>query len=251
MGSAGEATAVDYVRGKVVVVTGASSGIGAAVADQFAAAGARMVLGARRLDRLENMVSDIIAGGGDAVAVACDVRVEADVRALFAAGLNRFGRIDVLINNAGIADHTPTAELDLARWSEVIDTNLTGAFLCAREAFRIMLRQGAGRMIHIGSLSAQVPRPDTIAYAASKFGLAGLSHSLAIDGRAHGIASSIFHPGIVGTELVRGGVERDPTTLIGPDVAARAIVAMADVPDHVNFVEGTMLPLTMPFLARG
>ena len=251
MGSAGEATAVDYVRGKVVVVTGASSGIGAAVADQFAAAGARMVLGARRLDRLENMVSDIIAGGGDAVAVACDVRVEADVRALFAAGLNRFGRIDVLINNAGIADHTPTAELDLARWSEVIDTNLTGAFLCAREAFRIMLRQGAGRMIHIGSLSAQVPRPDTIAYAASKFGLAGLSHSLAIDGRAQGIASSIFHPGIVGTELVRGGVERDPTTLIGPDVAARAIVAMADLPDHVNFVEGTMLPLTMPFLARG
>lgn len=251
MGSAGEATAVEYVRGKVVVVTGASSGIGAAVADQFAAAGARLVLGARRLDRLQTMVSDIIAGGGDAVAVACDVRAEADVRALFAAGLNRFGRIDVLINNAGIADHTPTGELDLARWSEVIDTNLTGAFLCAREAFRIMLRQGAGRMIHIGSLSAQVPRPDTIAYAASKFGLAGLSHSLAIDGRAHGIASSIFHPGIVGTELVRGGVERDPTTLIGPDVAARAILAMADLPDHVNFVEGTMLPLTMPFLARG
>ena len=106
-------------------------------------------------------------------------------------------------------------------------------------------------MIHIGSLSAQVPRPDTIAYAASKFGLAGLSHSLAIDGRAHGIASSIFHPGIVGTELVQGGVERDPTTLIGPDVAARAILAMADLPNHVNFVEGTMLPLTMPFLARG
>lgn len=239
------------VRDKVVVVTGASSGIGAAVAIAFAAAGARLILGARRRDRLDALIAGELDAGCEAVAVDCDVREEEAVRALFAAGLNRFGRIDILINNAGIADHTPTAELSLERWSEVIDTNLTGAFLCAREAFAIMRRQGGGRIIHIGSLSAQVPRPDTIAYAASKFGLAGLNHSLAIDGRAHGIASSIFHPGVVGTELVRGGGERDPTTVIGQDVAARAILAMADLPDHVNFVEGTMLPLSMPFLGRG
>ncbi len=239
------------IRGKAVVVTGASSGIGAAVAIEFAAAGARLILGARRRDRLDVLIGEGLPADCEAVAVGCDVRAEADVRALFAAGLNRFGRIDILINNAGIADHTPTAELSLARWSEVIDTNLTGAFLCAREAFAIMRRQGGGRMIHIGSLSAQVPRPDTIAYAASKFGLSGLNHSLAIDGRAHGIASSIFHPGVAGTELVRGGGQRDPTTIIGPDVAARAVLAMAELPDHVNFVEGTMLPLSMPFLGRG
>jgi NAD(P)-dependent dehydrogenase (short-subunit alcohol dehydrogenase family) len=242
---------VGAIRGKVVVVTGASSGIGAAVATEFAAAGARLILAARRRDRLDALIGERLPADCEAAAVDCDVREESNVRALFAAGLNRFGRIDILINNAGIADHTPTAELSLARWSEVIDTNLTGAFLCAREAFGIMRRQGGGRMIHIGSLSAQVPRPDTIAYAASKFGLAGLNHSLAIDGRAHGIASSIFHPGVVGTELVRGGGERDPTTIIGQDVAARAILAMADLPDHVNFIEGTMLPLSMPFLGRG
>jgi len=108
-----------------------------------------------------------------------------------------------------------------------------------------------GRMIHIGSLSAQVPRENTIAYAASKFALSGLNHSLAIDGRAHGLASSIFHPGVVGTNLVQNMEERDPLTRISADVAGRAVVAMADMPDHVNFVEGTMLPLSMPFLGRG
>jgi NAD(P)-dependent dehydrogenase (short-subunit alcohol dehydrogenase family) len=246
----GEASFVSFVQNKIVVVTGASSGIGASVAAAFAKAGASLVLGARRKDRLDGLAAEIEAAGGSAITLACDVRSEADVTALFAAGLERFGRIDILINNAGIADHTPTDELSLERWSEVIDTNLTGAFLCAREAFRIMKRQGAGRIIHIGSLSAQVPRPNTIAYAASKFAMAGLNHSLAIDGRAHGIASSIFHPGVVGTELVKGGA-RDPTTLIGSDVAAAAVLAMADLPDHVNFVETTMLPLSMPFLGRG
>lgn len=242
---------VSHIQGKVVVVTGASSGIGAAVAVEFAKAGAVLVLGARRKERLDTLVAQIEAEGGTAVAVQCDVRQEAQVQALFQAGLDRFGRIDILINNAGLADHTPTENLSLERWSEVIDTNLTGAFLCAREALRIMKGQGVGRMVHIGSLSAQVPRPNTIAYAASKFALSGLNHSLAIDGRAHGIASSIYHPGVVGTELVKTGEARDPTTLIGSDTAARAVLAMADLPDHVNFVEGTMLPLSMPFLGRG
>lgn len=242
---------MSYVQGKVVVVTGASSGIGAAVAAEFAKAGAHLVLGARRKERLDSLAAEIEAQGGRAIAITCDVTSEDDVVALFEAGLAAFGRIDVLINNAGLADHTPTDELTLTRWSEVIDTNLTGAFLCAREALRIMKRQGAGRIIHIGSLSAQVPRPDTIAYAASKFGMAGLNHSLAIDGRAHGVASCIFHPGVVGTELVKGGPPRDPTTRISAEVAARAVLAMADLPDHVNFVETTMLPLTMPFLGRG
>lgn len=242
---------LSYIRNKVVVVTGASSGIGAAVAAEFARAGARLVLGARRKARLDQLVAGIEAQGGSAVPVACDVRREVEVEALFAAALERHGRVDILINNAGIADHTPTADLSLERWSEVIDTNLTGAFLCARAALRIMKRQGCGRMIHIGSLSAQVPRPDTIAYAASKFALSGLSHSLAIDGRDFGVASSIFHPGVVGTELASAASDRDPRRQIGPDVTARAVLAMADLPDHVNIVESTILPLAMPFLGRG
>lgn len=243
--------ALSYIRDKVAVVTGASSGIGAAVAVEFARNGAAVVLGARRRAPLDQLAAQIEGEGGRALAVACDVASEMQVQSLFAAALDRFGRIDILINNAGIADHTPTEDLSLERWSEVIGTNLTGAFLCARAALRIMKRQGVGRMIHIGSLSGQVPRPDTIAYAASKFALSGLNHSLAIDGRDHGVASSIYHPGIVGTALASDTRPRDPLAVIGADVAARAILAMADLPDHVNFVEGTMLPLSMPFLGRG
>lgn len=233
------------------VVTGASSGIGAAAAVAFAAAGARVVLAARRKERLDSLVAELEAKGGTATAVVCDVTQEADVEALFKAALDAHGRVDILINNAGVADHTPTDELSLAQWNAVIGVNLTGAFLCARAALRIMKAQGAGRMIHIGSLSALVPRPNTIAYAASKFALNGMNHSLAIDGRAHGVASSIYHPGVVGTELVQDGRVRDPKTIIGAEVAGAALLAMANVPDHVNFLDATMLPLTMPFLGRG
>ncbi|QNA86547.1 SDR family oxidoreductase [Sphingomonas sp. So64.6b] len=243
-----------HILGKVAIVTGASSGLGRALALALAGAGMRIVVGARRKDRLDSLVTEVTADGAEALAVECDVRDEAQVEAMFTAALDRFGRIDVLINNAGLADHSPTDELSSARWSEVIDTNLTGAFYCAREALRVMKRQGGGRMIHVGSLSALVPRENTAAYAASKFALTGLNHSLALDGRAFGIASSIFHPGVIGTEL-EGRPQSAPGAAsgqrIGADVAARAILAMIDLPDHVNFLEGTMLPLPMPFLGRG
>jgi len=246
---------LSHVRGKTVVVTGASAGLGAALAVAFAEAGAQLVLGARRQDVLDQMVADIEARGGAAVGVACDVRREADVAALFAAGMARFGRIDVLINNAGVVNHEPTETLSLAGWSEVIDTNLTGAFLCAREALRIMKRQGVGRMIHIGSVSGIVPRPDCIAYTASKFALNGLNHSLALEGRAHGIASSVFQVGQIGTNF--GGAKGSGSsaaaadTRIGVETTARTVLAMADLPDHVNFFEGTLLPLGQAFLGRG
>lgn len=243
-----------HVQGRVVIVTGASSGLGRAVAVTLARAGMRVVVGARRKDRLDSLVTDMSTDGAEALAVECDVREEAQVVAMFAAALDRFGQIDVLVNNAGLADHTPIDELSAARWSEVIDTNLTGAFFCAREAFRVMKGQGRGRMIHVGSLSALVPRGNTAAYAASKFALTGLNHSLALDGRAFGIASSIYHPGVIGTEL-DGRPQPAPGSVtgqrIGADVAAQAILAMIDLPDHVNFLDATMLPLTMPFLGRG
>lgn len=243
-----------HIRGKVAVVTGASSGLGRAVAISLSHAGMRVVVGARRKDRLDSLVATFTAEGAEAIAVGCDVRDETQVSEMFANALARFGQIDVLVNNAGLADHTPTDELSSARWSEVIDTNLTGAFFCAREAFRVMKRQGRGRIINVGSLSALVPRADTVAYAASKFALTGLNHSLALDGRAFGIASSIFHPGVIGTELdgrPQGASASAPAQHIGAEVAAQAILAMIDLPDHVNFLDGTMLPVTMSFLGRG
>ena len=242
---------VNYLAGRIALITGASSGIGRAVAKAFASAGVKVVLAARRADRLEALRDEIEAAGGSGLAFECDVTDERAVERLYAAIAARFGTLDILVNSAGIVDHTPTDELSLARWRHVIDTNLTGAFLCSREALRVMKPRGRGRLIHIGSLSAKVPRAHTIAYSATKFALDGLSHSLAIDGRAHGVASSIFHPGIIVTELVPTAPDRDPATFIHVDDAARAIVAMADVPDHVNFVEATMLPIGMDFLGRG
>jgi len=239
------------VAGKVAVITGASSGIGAAVAVVFAEAGIQVMLAARRAERLETLRDSIRAKGGVAEIHAADVTDEPQVEGLFAVALDRFGRVDILLNNAGRADHTPIDDLSLAKWREIIDVNLTSAFLCSREAMRIMKRQGGGRIVHVGSLSAMVPRPETPAYAASKFGMNGLNRSLAIDGRAHGVTSSIFHPGIVMTELVTPTRPMPPTAYIDADVAGRAVLHMVDLPDHVNMYETVMLPSSMPFLGRG
>lgn len=236
------------VSGKVALVTGASSGIGEAVALAFAEAGISLVLAARRQHRLDALAERI---GGDALVVVTDVTDEASVQRLFAAAGERFGRIDILINNAGVADATPTDELSLDGWRRVIDTNLTGCFLCAREALRVMKPQGRGRILNIGSLSAKVPRPNSAAYTASKFALEGLTRSMAVDFRKHGIAVSIFHPGMVVTELAPGMTEADPKLMSDAADTARAILTMVDMPDNVNFFEGLMVPLEVPFLGRG
>ena len=179
----------------MVLITGASSGIGEARAASFVGPGAKVVLAARRLARLEDLVRRMEAQSGDALAVAADVTDEHDVANLFSQALDRFGTVDVLINNAGIAGGSPAEALSLADWRHVIDPNLTSAFLCARAAFPIMKRQGHGRIINIGSISARVPRAASAAYTASKWGLDGLTRALAIDGCDHDIAVSILHPG--------------------------------------------------------
>lgn len=242
---------MSILKGRTVVVTGASSGIGEACARVFAARGAKLVLAARRAERLAGLVEAIEGMGGEALAVTTDVTDEAAVEALFKAALDRFGHVDVLINNAGIADSTPIVEMSLDTWRQVIDTNLTSAFLCSRAAMRAMQGQGHGRIINIGSISAKVPRQDSPAYAASKFGLAGLTHSLAIDGREHNIAASIFHPGIVATEIAPGAVKLPEDFAASPEDIAEVICHMADIPDHLNFYEGLVVQNKLPFLARG
>jgi NAD(P)-dependent dehydrogenase (short-subunit alcohol dehydrogenase family) len=239
------------LKDRIVIVTGASSGIGAATVLAFAAAGAKVVLAARRVERLRGLAERITEGGGTALAVAADLTREADVMRLFTATMERFGRIDVLINNAGIADATPTDALSIERWRAVIDTNLTSAFLCSREAFKVMKPQRRGRIINIGSLSAHVPRGDSAAYTASKFALDGLTRSMALDGRAHGIAVSIFHPGMVVSELAPGMAAAPAETMSDPSDTADILVHMASVPEHLNFLSGLMLPLAVPFLGRG
>jgi len=156
-----------------------------------------------------------------------------------------------VINNAGIADSTPVDEMSLDTWQQVIATNLTSAFLCSRAAFRTMKGKGRGRIINVGSISARVPRENSPAYAASKFGLDGLTRSLAIDGRKHNIAASIFHPGIVATEIAPGAVKLPDNFAASPEDIADVIVHMCDIPDHLNFYEGMVVQIDLPFLGRG
>lgn len=239
------------LRDRVAIVTGASSGIGLAIAEALAAEGARVVAAARSADRLAALVARIAAAGGTALAVPTDMTDEAQVEALFAACAAAYGPPRLVVNNAGIADHTPTVELSMARWSEVIAANLTSVFLGARAAFRAMIPQGGGRVINVGSISAKVPRQNTAAYAASKFGLEGLTHALALDGREHGIAVSMVHPGSTVSSLVPGVTDRPrPGSMAAADVA-RVVTLMASLPDDVNLYEGTILPVAMPFLGRG
>jgi NAD(P)-dependent dehydrogenase (short-subunit alcohol dehydrogenase family) len=240
------------LKDRVTIVTGASSGIGLAIAEALAAQGAKVVVAARSADKLAALVTRIEAAGGTALAVPTDMTDEAQVDALFAACQSAYGPPALVVNNAGIADHTPTVDLSMARWSEVIGANLTSVFLGARAAMRAMIAAGKpGRILNVGSISAKVPRPDTAAYTASKFGLEGLTRSLALDGRPHGIAVSMVHPGSTISSLVPGITDQKREGTMAAEDVARVVVLMASLPDDVNLYESTILPVTMPFLGRG
>ena len=239
---------MSILEGRVAVVTGASSGIGEACAAEFIRKGAKVVLAARRQDRLDALVEKL---GGEALAVVTDVTSETDIENLFARAMDTFGRVDVLINNAGIAENTPVAETSLEHWHRVIDTNLTSAMLCAKHAWPLFLKGGHGRIVNIGSISAKVPRSECPSYTASKFGLQGLTHALAVDGRDHNIAVSIFHPGIVATEIMPGSVKLPDNFAATPEEIAEVIVHMCDLPDHLNFYEALVVQNKLPFLGRG
>jgi NAD(P)-dependent dehydrogenase (short-subunit alcohol dehydrogenase family) len=242
---------LDILKGRVTVVTGASSGIGEACALGYAKAGAKVVLAARRKERLDALVERIEADGGEALAVQTDVTSEADVANLFKQAVDRFGTVDILINNAGFADSTPIEDMTLEMWDKMIATNLTSAFLCSREAFRIMKPQGHGRIINVGSISARVPRENSPAYTASKYGLDGLTHALAVDGRNSNVAVSQFNPGIVATEIAPGAVKLDKDFVAQPEDIADAIIHMTAIPDHLNFYEAMIVQNKIPFLGRG
>ncbi len=239
------------LTGRVGIVTGASSGIGEAIGEALAAEGMAVLLAARRKDRLDGVVARIIAAGGRARACQTDVTNEDDVICLFHAANNEFARLDLVVNCAGIADATPTDQLSLARWREMVDTNLTSAFLCAREAMRVMKLQKRGRIINVGSISAQMPRENSIAYTSTKFALDGMTRSLALDGRPFGITASVIHPGATVTELVPNMAGRPAKDSMQASEVAAVVALMAALPDETNLLEATILPIAQPFLGRG
>jgi NAD(P)-dependent dehydrogenase (short-subunit alcohol dehydrogenase family) len=246
---------------RIAVVTGASSGLGRGIAQALAAAGAKTVLAARRTEMLEEVAAAIRAAGGTAVAETTDVTREDDVCRLFRNVRETYGRVDVLVNNAGVAAHKPIEEITLAYWQEVLDVNLTAAFLCSREAIRIMKDQvpQGGRIINIGSVSAKTPRPDSLPYTASKFALHGMTHQLTMDGRKHGVVASIVHPGATLSSFStrRGRTKSGPGAtpddfIMAPEDVAKVVVLMCSLPPEVNLYEATILPNHMrSFIGRG
>jgi NAD(P)-dependent dehydrogenase (short-subunit alcohol dehydrogenase family) len=247
--------------GKIAIVTGASNGIGRGIAETFAAEGVKTVLVARRAELLDEVAAGIRSAGGEALTVATDLTHEEQVAALFAKVKQSYGRLDVLVNNAGIATHMNTEDITLEYWTNALNINITAAFLCAREAIRIMKDQTpkGGRIINIGSVSAKTPRPDSLPYTVTKFGLQGMTHQLTMDGRKHNIVASIIHPGATLSSFTArrgrttaGPGERPDDYVMAAEDVAKVAVLMAALPGEVNLYEATILPNHMrSFIGRG
>jgi NAD(P)-dependent dehydrogenase (short-subunit alcohol dehydrogenase family) len=247
---------------KIALVTGAGSGIGRAVALGLLADGYKVVLAGRRLEPLQELVETARADGGEALAVPTDVRDPASVDALFATVEEVYGRLDVIFNNAGInAPAVPMDELGVEQWLNVINTNVTGVFLCCRGAFGLMRRQQpqGGRIINNGSISAHTPRPFTGPYTSSKHAVLGLTKSLALDGREYNIACSQIDIGNALTELsvrmTKGVRQANGEIAIEPMVdvkhIADAVRYMASLPLSANVLNMTVMATNMPFVGRG
>ena len=235
------------LEGKVALVTGAGRGIGRGIARGLAAEGAVLVLAARSDEQLQAAAEELTAGGATVLAIPTDVADEVQVQALFRATVERFHRLDLLVNNAG-----PLDELTLEAWSHVIGVNLTGPFLCTREALRIMKPQGGGRIINIGSISAQRVRLNSAPYSSSKHGLWGLTQVTALEGRDYGVTCGCLHPGNVRVERRSGGTRSsDEEPMMEVEDIAQAAVLMATLPQIVNMLEAIVLPMGQLYVGRG
>jgi len=244
---------------KVALVTGGGSGIGRAVAIALADNGYRVALAGRRLAQLEETAA---ASKGEMLPMSVDVTDAAAVQAMVARTVAHFGRLDVLFNNAGAtAPPTPTEDLALDVWRKVIDTNLTGSFLCAQAAFRAMKAQQpqGGRIINNGSIAAETPRPNLAAYTASKHAVTGLTKSLSLEGRRYNIACGQIDIGNVltnlGIPMSSGTLQADfslkPEPTFDVKHVADAVLYMAGLPLEANVLRMTVMATTMPFVGRG
>ena len=237
---------------KIVVITGGNQGIGKSIAKQCAAEGAKLAIAARNAEKLEAAANELREHGADVLAHPTDVQDESAVQSLFDAVMQKYGRVDILVNNAGAFDGGRIDEMTLEGWNNVIGVCLTGTFLCSRAAFSIMKDQGGGRILNIGSISAQRPRAGSAPYVSAKFGVWGLTQATAVDGRPFGIIASCLHPGNVFVER-RQETEAtsDEEPMMSMETIAKAALAMVALPDDVNFLEAIVLPKDQLYLGRG
>ena len=247
---------------KIAIVTGAGSGVGRAVATSLLQAGYRVALAGRRRDALEETAAEANAADGSALVAPTDVTDEDSVAALFAETRDRFGRLDLLFNNAGTgAPPVPFEELSLAHWQGVVDTNLTGVFLCAREAVRLMKTQNprGGRIINNGSISAHSPRPNAAAYTATKHAVTGITRQIALDCRPFDIVCGQIDIGNAGTPMTarmkdgvlqaNGSLAPEPTMDVRN--VANAVLYMDSLTLDANVLFMTVMANKMPFVGRG
>ena len=246
---------------KVAIVTGAGSGIGKAAALALLKDGYSVVLAGRRLQPLTEVIA--LSGAADrARAVSTDVSDPESVKALFDAALQAFGRVDVLFNNAGVgAPGILLEDMALAQWKNVVDINLTGMFLCIQQAFRVMKSQipQGGRIINNGSIAATTPRPNSIAYSATKHAVTGLTKAASLDGRKYDIAVGQIDVGNAGTEMAQrmatgilqanGDVAIEP--LMDVNIVGQSVLYMANLPLEANVMFHTVMATKMPFAGRG
>ena len=247
---------------KVAIVTGAGTGIGKAVALALVQEGYAVALAGRRRELLDAAARAAVAPGARTLVVPTDVANPSSVRALFAKTKEAFGRLDLLFNNAGIgAPPIPLEDLTYEQWKAVVETNLSGAFLCTQEAFRLMKSQAprGGRIINNGSISAHSPRPNSAPYTSTKHGITGLTKAAALDGRKYDIACGQIDIGNAATEMtarmVDGVAQADgsvrPEPRMDPAHVARAVVYMATLPLDTNVQFLTVMATKMPFIGRG
>ena len=245
---------------RIAIVTGAGTGVGRAAALALAGAGWSVVLSGRRQSMLDAVAG--LIGPERALVVPADVTDPASITRLFARTQERFGRLDLLFNNAGVgAPAVPLEDLPLETWRTVVETNLTALFLCTQHAFRIMRDQDprGGRIINNGSISAHAPRPNSIAYTATKHAVTGLTKSTSLDGRAYDIACGQIDIGnadtAMGGQMKAGVTQADgsvrPEAVMDPDHVGRAILSMASLPLEANVQFMTVMATKMPFVGRG
>jgi len=242
---------------KVAVITGGGGGIGQAAAIALSKDGWNVVVAGRTQSSLDETVKSCVNEG---LAVVCDVADEAAVDNLFTQAVDKFGSVDLLFNNAGIsAAAQPIDELPVKAWTDLMNINLTGSFLCARAAFKQMRKQGSGRIINNGSVSATAPRLFSAPYTSSKHAITGLTKSLALDGRRYGICCGQIDLGNIsssmGDKMAQGVLQADGSTMEEPVIEVEpvcdAIVYMANLPPDVNVLNINVMANGMPFVGRG
>ena len=246
---------------KIAIVTGAGSGIGKSVAIALGQSGYSVTLAGRRREQLEETAREIQRANGEALVVPTNVTEPESVRELFAKTKETFGRLDLLFNNAGISSGGVLEELTLEKWKAVVDTNLTGTFLCTQQAFKIMKSQEprGGRIINNGSISAHAPRPNSAPYTASKHGVTGLTKATSLDGRQYDIVCGQIDIGNAATDMTgrmkKGVPQANGTIAVEPTMnvadVARAVVYMASLPLEANVQFMTVMAAKMPFVGRG